>query len=58
MQPLNTRLVPEADKADFARFEGTPVNELPADKGDDVDAAVARAVRKAGTLLWVRLKGA
>lgn len=58
VQPLNTRIVPEADDADYARFEGTPVDELPADKGDDIDAAVARAVRKAGTLLWVRLKGA
>jgi len=58
VKPLNIRLVPEAKKANYARFDGQPVNELPAPEGDGINAAVTRAVRKAGTLLWVRLKGA
>lgn len=58
VKPLNIRLVPEAEEADYARFEGQRADELPAAEGDGINAAVARAVRKAGTLLWVRLKGA
>lgn len=59
VQPLNTRLVPEArDSKVYASFEGQAVNRLPAAEGDGVDAAITEAVRKAGALLWVRLKGA
>lgn len=59
VKPLNTRLVPEAgDSAVYDSFVGQPVNALPAAAGDGVDAAITEAVRKAGALLWVRLKGA
>lgn len=40
------------------RFKGMAVDKLPAAKGDNLDAAITRAVKKAGTLLYVRLKSA
>ena len=59
VKPLNTRLVPEAmESTIYGGFEGEAVNELPSARGANLDAAVTNAVKKAGTLLWVRLKGA
>ncbi len=57
--PLNTAHVPEAAKSKvYAGFKGTAVDKLPAATGSGVDAAIAAAVKKAGTLLYVRLKNA
>lgn len=59
VQPLNTNHVPEAAKsAVYASFKGIAVDKLPAAQGDTLDAAITRAVKKAGTLLYVRLKNA
>ena len=57
--PLNTNHVPAAAKsAVYASFKGVAVDKLPAAQGDSLDAAITRAVKKAGTLLYVRLKNA
>lgn len=59
VQPLHASKVPEANKSKvYASFTGVPVGQLPAAQGDSLDAAITRAVKKAGTLLYVRLKGA
>ena len=57
--PLPTTKVPEARKsAIYDTFKGVAVDRLPSAQGDTLDAAVTRAVKKAGTLLYVRLKSA
>lgn len=57
--PLNPRQVPAArSSAVYAGFKGVAVDRLPAAQGDSLDAAITRAVKKAGTLLYVRLKSA
>lgn len=58
--PMNTRQVPQAaTSAVYARFNGVPVDQLPAGSGSgDLDAAITAAVKAAGTLLYVRLKSA
>jgi len=57
--PLPTTKVPEARKsAVYETFKGIAVDRLPPAQGDTFDAAVTRAVKKAGTLLYVRLKNA
>ncbi len=57
--PLNASKVPEATKSKiYAGFKGVAVDKLPAASGSGVDAAIAEAVKKAGTLLYVRLKSA
>jgi len=59
VEPLNTRAVPEAAGSKvYDSFKGVPVDRLPVAGGAGVDAAITRAVKKAGTLLYVRLKGA
>jgi hypothetical protein len=59
VRPLHASKVPEAAKSRvYATFTGVAVNELPAGQGDTLDAAITRAVKKAGTLLYVRLKNA
>ncbi len=59
VRPLHASKVPEAAKSRvYDTFKGVAVNELPAGQGDTLDAAITRAVKKAGTLLYVRLKGA
>jgi hypothetical protein len=59
VQPLNTSHVPEAAKSKvYATFKGVAADKLPAAQGDSLDAAITRAVKKAGTLLYVRLKNA
>ncbi|HUR40883.1 MAG TPA: hypothetical protein VM240_06900 [Verrucomicrobiae bacterium] len=42
----------------YANFKGVAVDKLPAGEGDSLDAAITRAVKKAGILLYVRLKNA
>ncbi|MFA5938322.1 MAG: hypothetical protein WC809_03110 [Sinimarinibacterium sp.] len=59
VSPLNTHHVPAAAKRPvYAGFVGKTLDQLPAASGDDLDAAITRAVKKAGTLVYVRLKGA
>ncbi|MGH8481160.1 MAG: hypothetical protein ACRES8_01710 [Nevskiaceae bacterium] len=59
VRPLHAARVPEAQKSRvYATFKGVAVHELPAAQGDTLDAAITRAVKKAGTLLYVRLKNA
>jgi hypothetical protein len=59
VRPMNTTHVPEAEKSKaYERFKGVAVNKLPAAQGSDLDAAITAAVKKAGTLLYVRLKNA
>jgi len=59
VQPLNTTHVPDAAKsAVYASFKGVSLDQLPAAKGSGIDAAITAAVKKAGTLMFVRLKNA
>jgi hypothetical protein len=59
VRPLNARRVPAAESSKvYAAFKGVAVNQLPAAQGDSLDASITRAVKKAGTLLYVRLKSA
>lgn len=59
VEALNTAHVPEAAKnAVYARFKGVPLDQLPSAKGSDLSAAITTAVKKAGTLVFVRLKNA
>lgn len=56
---LNTNHVPEAAKrAVYDSFKGKPLDQLAAADGDSLDAAITRAVKNAGTLIYVRLKNA
>jgi len=57
--PLNTAHVPEAARSKaYAGFKGVSLDKLPAASGSGVDAAIGEAVKKAGTLVYVRLKNA
>ncbi|MGH8460310.1 MAG: hypothetical protein ACRESS_01770 [Stenotrophobium sp.] len=59
VQPMNTLHVPEAQHSTvYARFKGIAADKLPTASGSDLDAAITEAVKKAGTLLYVRLKNA
>jgi hypothetical protein len=57
--PLHASKVPEANASKvYASFKGVAVDKLPAAQGEGLDASITRAVKKAGTLLYVRLKNA
>lgn len=57
--PLNTRQVKAAENpALYKAFEGMALDKLPQANGKDIKAAVTEAVKRAGTLVYVRLKGA
>lgn len=57
VKPMNTLHVPDAAKSKaYERFKGLSLDQLPAAKGSDLDAAITAAVKKAGTLMYVRLK--
>lgn len=59
VKPMNTQRMPAAAKSKvYASFNGVAADKLPAAKGNDLDAAITAAVKKAGTLLFVRLKSA
>lgn len=59
VQPLHAAKVPEAEKSGvYASFKGVAVDKLPAGQAGSLDGAITQAVKKAGTLLYVRLKGA
>lgn len=56
---LNTNHVPEAAaRPVYASFKGKALDQLPDADGDGLDAAITRAVKNAGTLIYVRLKNA
>lgn len=56
---LNTNHVPEAAKrAVYDSFKGKSLDQLSGAEGDSLDAAITRAVKNAGTLIYVRLKNA
>ena len=59
VRPLHAVRVPEAGKTRvYDAFKGLRVDQLPPGQGDSLDAAITAAVKKAGTLLYVRLKSA
>lgn len=59
VEPMNTRQVQDAAKSKvYATFKGVPVDKLQTATGNDLDAVITAAVKKAGTLLYVRLKNA
>jgi hypothetical protein len=59
VKPLHAGKVAAANKsAVYASFKGVAVDKLPAGQGDSLEADITRAVKKAGTLLFVRLKNA
>ncbi|HEY1076509.1 MAG TPA: hypothetical protein VGE51_07455 [Fontimonas sp.] len=56
---LNTHQVPEAAKQPvYASFKGLAVDQLPTARGESLEDAITRAVKNAGTLIYVRLKNA
>lgn len=58
VEPINTRNVPAAGKSKiYASFAGKNAAEVPAHKdAGSVDDAITAAVKKAGAILYVRLK--
>ena len=57
VEALNTSHVPDARHHPvYQRFVGIPLDQLPDADGDDLESAITRAVKKAGTLVYVRLK--
>jgi hypothetical protein len=59
VSPLSTVQLPAAAKqAVYRSFVGLALEALPQAQGEDLDAAITRAVKKAGTLIHVRLKNA
>lgn len=57
--PISTKNVPEADSAKvYDSFVGKSLDQLPTAKGDSLEASITSAVKRAGTLVYVRLKGA
>jgi hypothetical protein len=59
VRPLPAAGLPAAARsAAYERFKGLPLDRLPAGEGAGLEAEIARAVKKAGTLVYVRLKNA
>lgn len=57
IEPFNTQHVPAAEKSPvYVQLNGKPVKELPTAEGDSLEAAITDSVKRAGTLLYVRLK--
>ena len=58
LAPLNTQHVPAASRTGlYADYRGLALDGLPAAQGEGLPADIARAVKNAGTLVYVRLKG-
>jgi hypothetical protein len=56
---LNADEQPEVrDSKVLVELRGTAVQSVPPAEGDSLDASIARAVQKAGVLIYLRLKGA
>lgn len=59
VQVLNAKDVPAAKTSQaYARLVGLAAQSVPASTGKDLDGAIVQAVKNAGVLLYVRLKGA
>lgn len=59
VKTMNTQNVPEAARSKiYSSFNGLSLDQLPAAKGNTLDDAITSAVKKAGTLMFVRLKSA
>lgn len=59
VKPMSTLHGPDTAKSKvYDSFKGVALDKLPAAKGSDLDAAITAAVKKAGTLVYVRLKNA
>lgn len=59
VKPMNTQHVPDAAKSKvYPSFNGLSLDQLPTPKGNTLDDAITAAVKKAGTLMFVRLKSA
>ena len=59
VRPLHASKVPAAEKsAVYEKLKGVPLDQLPRGEGEGLDADITRAVKKAGTLVYVRLKNA
>lgn len=58
--PLKAAGLPAAAAASpvYARFKGLALDQLPVADGEGLDATITRAVKNAGTLIYVRLKNA
>ncbi len=56
---MNAKNVPSAKTSKvYSRFVGVAAQTVPAATGTDIDTAITQAVKNAGVLLYVRLKGA
>lgn len=59
VKTMNTQNVPDAARSKiYASFTGLSLDQLPVAKGNTLDDAITAAVKKAGTLMFVRLKSA
>ena len=59
VKPMNTKHVPEAAQSKvYDAYKGVALDQLPAAKGEGLDGAITAAVKKAGTMIFVRLKHA
>ena len=59
IQVMNAKNVPTAKTSKaYARLVGVAAQSVPATTGTDIDAAITQAVKNAGALLYLRLKGA
>ena len=59
IQVMNAKNVPTAKTSKaYARLVGLAAQSVPAATGTDIDAAITQAVKNAGALLYLRLKGA
>ena len=56
---MNAKALPAAkDSKIYATFTGLAAQSVPANAGNSLDDAITRAVKNAGVMLYVRLKGA
>jgi hypothetical protein len=59
VKPLDSQTLPfELDAELFKGFKGQALQSVADSDGDSVAAAISRAVKRAGTLVYIRLKGA
>lgn len=59
VQVMNAKNVPAAKTSKaYARLVGVAAQSVPAPTGTDIEAAITQAVKNAGALLYLRLKGA
>lgn len=57
VKPMNTTHVPDAAKSPlYDRYKGMALDRLPAPGGSGLETAIGAAVKRAGTVIYVRLK--